>query len=109
MRKIHHFYTHLVEVEEIYLEIEKLEITKGNKKYLSTLVESSVHHTIVNAVLSELPNDQKKLVINHLLKKNHHGVWKVIGPKKDLVENKIKKTFKELKNEILKDIKDSKH
>lgn len=102
-----HFYSHLIEIESIIIELDKLDLSMEQKQHLTSLVDSSLHHTILDAVLSELSDADKKVFLNHLKENNHSKIWKFLNEKVDAVEEKIKKTADDLKTELHKDLKEA--
>ena len=102
------WYAHLVEIETIILELDKMDLSKEEKKHLAQLVDSSLHHTILNAVLSHLKEEDKRIFINHINEGNHNKIWKFLNEKVDGVEDKIKKAAEDLKHELRKDLKKAK-
>ena len=100
-----HFYSHLVETDSVVILINELDITDEEKAHLVALVDSQLHHTVLDAVLSELSEDDKKLFLKHLLHEDHDEVWKHLNTKVDNIEEKIKKAAEDLKKELHEDVK----
>lgn len=99
-----HFYSHLVETESLVIELNKLELTDDEKTHLLSIAESSLHHTVLDAILSELSSQDKTLFLHQLATENHEEIWKFINSKVDNIEEKIKKTADDLKKELHEDI-----
>ena len=55
-----HFYSHLVSFEEVLIELDTLELSPDEKHHLGQLMDSNLHHTVLDAILAELKelNDQ---------------------------------------------------
>lgn len=102
------FYTHLVEIESLVVELDELELTPTQKLHLSSIIDSSLHHAIIDAVLSELSNEDKILFLKYLGENNHDRIWKFLDERATNIEGKIKSTADELKKELREDIKKSK-
>ncbi|MDD5147012.1 MAG: hypothetical protein PHV63_00475 [Candidatus Daviesbacteria bacterium] len=102
------FYSHLIEIESLIVELDQLDLSQEQKAHLIGLIDSSLHHTILDAVFSELSPQDKKIFINHLKEDDHIKIWKFLNEKVDSVEEKIKKTADDLKNELHKDLKEAK-
>lgn len=98
------WYTHLVEIETIIVELDKMDLSKEDKLHLAHLVDSSLHHTILDAVLSQLKEEDKRIFITHLNEGSHDKIWQFLNEKVDGVEDKIKKAAEDLKKELHKDI-----
>ena len=67
-------------------------------------MESSLHHTILDAILSELSPSDKKLFLSVLASDDHEAIWKFLKEKIDGIEGKIQKVADELKKELHEDI-----
>lgn len=101
------FYTRLVEIESVYLELEKIDLTPKHKNLLADLLDSLIHHTILELVLSQLSNDDKLVFLNHLKTKDEAKIWEFLNMKIDKIEDKIKTSIEDLRLELHKDINDA--
>lgn len=104
-----HFYSHLIEIESIIVELDKLDLSQEQKIHLAGLIDSSLHHTILDAVLSELTPSDKRVFLNHLKEDDHSKIWKFLNEKVDNIEDKIKKAAGDLKTQLHKDLKEAKN
>lgn len=102
------FYDHLIEIESITLELDKLDLPKGQKHHLASLVDSSLHSTILDAILSQLNESDKRVFLQYLSENDHKKIWKFLNEKIDHIEDRIKIAADDLKQEMIKDIKKSK-
>lgn len=103
-----YFYSHIIEIESLIVELDKLDLEDRQKRQLAALVDSSLHHTILDAVLSELHDDDKKLFVKYLQEDDHEKIWKFLNEKVDNIEDKIKKASEDLKQKLHKDLKEAK-
>lgn len=103
-----HFYSHLVETDSLVVLINDLDATDDEKSHLIALVDSQLHHTILDAILSELSEEDKRLFLKHLLHEDHDAIWNHLNTKVDNIEEKIKKVAVDLKKELHEDIKETK-
>ncbi len=103
-----HFYSHLIEIDSIIVKLDEMDLTKEEKLHLAHLVDSSLHHTILDAILSNMKDEDKRVFINHLNDGNHDKIWKFLNEKVSEVEIKIKKAADSLKVELHKDLKEAK-
>ncbi|MCL5438750.1 MAG: hypothetical protein M1268_02040 [Patescibacteria group bacterium] len=108
MKKKKHFYSDLVEIESLIIELNDLDLEEGEKKHLVELAESNLHHAIIGCVLSELNEDEKKVFLAHLGSDDHDRIWKLLSERVENIQEKIKKTAEALKDELKKDIKEIK-
>lgn len=105
---IKHFYSYHVEIDSLIIEIESLEIEEHEKKHLIALVESQVHHAILDSILSSLESYDKKLFIEHLNSKNQEKIWKFLRGRIKDIEEKIEAAANAVKKELYKDIRQTK-
>lgn len=102
------WYSHLVQVESIIIELDKLDLSPEERLHLAHLVDSSLHHTILDAILSELQSEDKVRFIEHLSEDNHDKIWQFLNDKIEDIEIKITKAADALKKELEKDLKEAK-
>jgi len=101
------FYTHLVEIESIIIRLDKMVLSKEEKLHLAHLIDSSLHHTILDAILSQLSDQDKRMFMTHLTEDNHDKFWKFLNEKVVGIEDKIKNAAETLKKELEKDLKEA--
>ncbi len=98
------FYTHLIEIDSIHTELETIPLEKHEKDELVAIVHSTIHHVIIETVLSELPEEDGKLFLSHVTEEKHDSVWELLKQKIEGVEGKITKAIENLKTELHQDI-----
>lgn len=103
-----YFYSHLIEIESIIVELDKLDLSKEQKVHLTSLIDSSLHHTILDVILSQLNDQEKRVFMQHLTEGIHDKIWKFLNDKVDGVEDKIKKAAQDLKVKLHEDVKKAK-
>ncbi|MCL4354703.1 hypothetical protein M1349_04540 [Patescibacteria group bacterium] len=103
-----HFYSHLVETESLILELNEMDLTENEKIHLVSIIDSSLHYAILDAILSELSEEDKKIFLKHLASDKHEDIWELLDKKVENIEDKIKKAADDLKDELRKDIKEAK-
>lgn len=103
-----YFYSHLIDIESIIVELDKLDLSKEQKIYLTSLIDSSLHHAILDAILSQLADPEKRVFMQHLTAGTHDKIWKFLNDKVDGVEDKIKKVAQDLKVKLHEDVKKAK-
>lgn len=62
----------------------------------------------MDAVMSELSDNDKEILLEHLKREDNDKIWNLLTEKVSDIEEKIKKTANQLKDEMHYDIKDSK-
>lgn len=103
-----YFYTHLIEIESLIIELDKLNLSEDQKNHLTSLIDSSLHDTILDAILSQLSEADKIIFIKGLEENNHDKIWQFLNTKIEKVEDKITKAAEDLKKELHEDLKKSK-
>lgn len=103
------FYTHLINYEEVYIELDKLDLSEKERHHLAELIDANLHNSIIEAVLSELSDKDKHVFLKHLSEQNHDKIWELLNTKADNIEDKIRLAAEDLKKEIHKDIKEAKN
>lgn len=101
------WYSHLIEIESIIIELDKMELSKMEKLHLAHLVDSSLHQAILDAVLSKLQEQDKRKFMMHLKIGDHSKIWQFLNSKVDNIEEQIKKAAADLKSKLHKDIKEA--
>jgi hypothetical protein len=102
------FYSHLIETDSLTKALHSLELTEEEHKHLEMLIESTIHHEIIDAILSHLSDGDKKVFLKHLASEEHDKVWEHLMDKVDSVEAKIKKAAEDLTKDLHTDIEESK-
>lgn len=103
-----HFYTHLVEIDSLIIELDSMDLSAEEKLHLAQLVDSNLHHTVLDAILSELGDEDKEKFIKHLNSDEHEKIWEILNQRVDNIEDKIKSAAEQLKSELHKDINEAK-
>lgn len=100
-----HFYSHLITVETVHLELSNLEMSDEERRHLADLAEANLHHTILDAVLSELDPEDKKEFLKRLHLDDHSEIWVFLAGKTKDFEKIVKEKGEELVKKLHKDIK----
>lgn len=102
-----HFYSHIIETSSISLALADMDLMKEERKHLIDLAQENLHHAILEAVLSELSEEDKQEFLKLLVNEDHEKIWKLLSGRVENIEDKIKQTAKDLKTELHKDIEES--
>lgn len=100
-----HFYSHLIEVDTLIIELDSMDLSEKEKLHLAALIDTNLHHAILDAIFSQLSDGDKTVFLEQLDSKDHKRIWRFLNEKIDKVEEKIKLAAKNLKEELHKDIK----
>lgn len=98
------FYTHLVDIESVIANLDELDLKPEQKIHLTALIDSAFHSTILDLVLSQLQEEDKKAFVGHLTRNEHENIWKLLNDRIDNIEEKIKKVAEDLKKELHQDL-----
>lgn len=103
------FYAKIIKKEILIEELDSLTLSQEEKIHLSALIDSSLHHAILDEVLSHLSNDDKKLFLKVLAdEKDHQKVLEFLKERIENVEDKIEKISEQLIKEMHADVKEAK-
>jgi len=105
--RMKHFYSHFIETSIISLELGEMKLTQEERIHLTGLAESQLHHVIIDTILSELSEEDKRIFLHHLSFDNHDKIWEFINKRIDNIEDKIKKSAEDLKKKLHKEIKEA--
>lgn len=100
-----HFYSHLVEIDTLFISLDLLELQKQEREELVLMIDSCIHHAVIDAILTELADDDKKVFLVHLDNDQHDEIWILLNSKTKNMEQKIKKTAEQLKQRFHDDIR----
>lgn len=101
------FFDHLIEFEEIEIELKGLNISREERVELEKIIDSMVHHRVIGKILSHLPQEHH----GEFLEKYHErpfdpSLLEWINQRiEKSVEEHIKTEIKTLKKEILEDLR----
>lgn len=99
-----HFYSHLVKLESITIKLDEVDLSDKEKEHLISIIHSSLHSSIIDIVLSELSEEDKKNFLTRLAKDDHVKIWEFLESRVEDIEEKIKKTASDLVLKFHKDI-----
>lgn len=100
------FYSHIIKTDSVVIKLHELGLSEEEKASLIALMDSSLHHAILDAILSELSPSDKKLFLDALSKDDHEEVWSFLRSKIEGIEDKIQKAADGLTKELHEDIKE---
>lgn len=102
------FYSQCIQIETLYVALNDLVLTQKEKEHLKQLIDTSIYHTILDAVLSELSEEDKRMFMEKLAENNHEKTMDFLKKRILNIEDKIKKTANDLVKELHEDIKETK-
>lgn len=101
-----HFYSHLVDPEDIRNELKVLEISDDEAEDLHLVIESTIHHAVVDMIMKELPESHKHLFLAHIQDDNHDDVIALITEHISDHEKRIRDLVERLRGEYKSDIQE---
>lgn len=103
-----YFYSHLVEIDSITLALDEMNLSDTQKKHLASLIDSTIHHEVLDIIFSKLSLKDKEMLM-HKIKKNPEDkeIMKILNEKVDNIESDIKEAVIKLKMQLHEDIKEA--
>jgi len=101
------FYTHLIEIHHISLELEGTEMSEKEKNHLIKIFESAVHTSVMDHILLALPDEDHERFLKHADQENHDAIWEILNSISN-IEEVIKTAAHAVRNEFLRDVQDQK-
>lgn len=102
------FYSHLIEIESLVVELESIDLADHEKHELAQLVDSNIHNVVMDAILSKLPESDKRKFAEIANLEDHKKIWDFLKDRSDDIEDEIKKAAREMKKKMEEDIKEAK-
>lgn len=100
-----YFYSHIIEISEISLEIGNLDIPKEDRVKLIALAEENHHNALLHLVLNHLHDDDKKSFLSHISEDNHDRAWEFVAKKIEDLENKLINESNRIREDFKNDIR----
>ncbi len=103
-----HFYSNIINIQSIHAELKLLDIGENERHELIAIVETSIHHLVIDVVLSELSEKDKKEFLKHVVTEKHDDLWKLLNEKTANIKEKIRAAVDGLIKDLYEDIKETK-
>jgi hypothetical protein len=104
MRRKKTFYHHLISTNDIEIELNKLGLADHERIELLEIAENTIHYTIIDIVLSELKEEDKKSFLEHHAIGNSETTLRFLKERIDDLETRVKESAEILKKNFLNDI-----
>lgn len=104
-----HFYSHLVEIETITIKLTEIEISEPERQELIELAHDTIHHHVLDTILDELNEEDKKHFLKLLVHEDQESIWTHLKIKIQDIESKIKSAIERIKTEFHQDIQNLKN
>jgi len=106
MKKLQkHFYSNLVDLDSLEIDLDLLTLSKSEKDELLELGHVHVHQTVMDAILSELNGADKKRFLELMAEGRDEKIWEHLNDKVERIEDKITEAAHAIKKEMRADIK----
>ncbi len=104
------FYDHLIILDELDSEIKSVSQSKEEKEELWKIVDETIHHRVMDAILSRLPRESHEEFLEKFTQSPHdRALLTYLREKiKDDVEVIIHEEIQKLKKELLAELKKKK-
>lgn len=99
-----YFYSHLTDTDSLTSDLGELELTEGQKKELMEIAHIHTHQAVVDAILSQLSEDDKKKFLELLAAGANDEIWKHLNEKVSKIEDTITQVAKQVKKELREDV-----
>ncbi len=103
--KPNHFYHTIVSMDTVQVRLDLTPFSDDEKETLMDLAERTLHHSILDLVLSELSDEDKRLFLEHHAHERHEEVWALLKSRIGSIEGKIKKTADDVTKKLHTDLK----
>lgn len=103
-----HFYSHIVRIETLEVELDGMELSPQEKEHLLSLADSNIHHSVVDTILTELAHEDKKMFLRLSALDDHQAIWRMLNKKVTGLEGKIKEAAEKIIEVLHDDIKEVK-
>lgn len=100
-----YFYSHLISFESLEEDLKSLNLTKAEKQELLDIAHTHIHQQIIESILSQLTDEDKKKFLELLAYGEDEKIWRHLNKKVEKIEDKIKEASRSVKEELRKDIK----
>lgn len=102
------FYSHLVEIETLTVELDTLEMADHEKYELARLADAGIHDVVMDAILDKLSETDKRKFAEIAHSDDHKKVWDFLYSKSENIEEDIKKAALDFKKKLHEDVKEAK-
>ena len=103
---MNHFYKDLIGLEGILQALDSLDLTAAQKDELIKIAEETIHHAILDMLLSELKDEHKRELLVLIVENEYQKIWEHLGKHIENSEEKIKEKAKEIEKQLLDDIEE---
>ncbi len=104
-----YFYSHLINLEPMITKLDEMDLTSEQKHHLAKLLDSLIHHTVLDQILSSLSGEDKKIFLTMFYQDPHHPqMMDFLSLKIENFHGLIIETIEKLHREFIADIEEAK-
>ncbi|KXK10994.1 MAG: hypothetical protein UZ22_OP11002000520 [Microgenomates bacterium OLB23] len=100
-----YFYTHIVNVQSLHDALDNAGFTDYERKELIIIAQDSLHHVLLDTILSRLAEEDKKVFLTNIHNEDHKAIWAHLKEKIENVEDTITHTAENFLAHLHYDIK----
>ncbi len=105
---INKIFAKYINTESILIEMNDLNLSNTERQHLASLVDSSMHHAILDEILSNLNSQDKKIFLQKVQSGDEEEIVDFLNKQVDNIEDKIKAVSEKLVKELHEDLKEAK-
>ncbi|QQG43601.1 MAG: hypothetical protein HYW45_01115 [Candidatus Daviesbacteria bacterium] len=103
------WYQKIITIEPILQELNQMDLSDEERAHLSELLDSSLHHAILDEILSNLTEEDKKLFLKMLHEDpENEKLVNFLNEKIDRIDERVKKVADDLVKEMHQEVKEAK-
>lgn len=104
------WYQKIITIEPILAELNEMDLSEEERAHLSELLDSSLHHAILDEILSNLKEEDKKLFLKMMQEDpENEKLVEFLNNKIDHIDDRIKKVADDLVAEMHMEVKEAKN
>jgi len=84
-----------------------LDMTDEQRNRIALIIQSTMHHVVVDVLLEEMHDDYKHIFLGHIANDDHEKVWDLLNQEVEKPEEKIIEAIRQLKDELILDIQEA--
>ncbi len=102
-----YFYSHIINLDSLIFAIGEMDISQEEKDKLEQLAHEQLHSTIIDVILNELTERDKKIFLANLNYESQEIIWKHLNQKADKIGEKITQAAVDLKKVLHHEISET--
>lgn len=100
-----HFYHSVVSMDSLRVRLDLFDFSDLDKDQLMELAERTLHHAILDLVLSELSDKDKTLFLKNHAAEKHEEIWSLLNSNIKNIQKKIRVAADSIAQKLHNDLK----